>query len=268
MKSRTEENTRKRECWFNYCIPKPLRISPRNYQQTLFYVVYFLIPAVNPPTPSLPWTGAHHTLVGASHTCPGKAFYTYVLLFYFFPICTQYFPDSLMSCWINISHVYAPFTLLETFTMISTCNPFFLTTFQHTQKENTFHKSNKAAWLGAAILAVPVRLNTVHHNSLIEPVQLLTEQQKWEWDKRWLCFWAKLGSTGHLGLQQPTSVQYNLLEGDTAKLTLVSKHWRKYFTDVFSTWIYNTTFMIFSNFFGLSKIVQHRSLCFGFFFFF
>lgn len=64
--------------------------------------------------------------------------------------------------------------------MISTCNPFFLTTFQHTQKENTFHKSNKAAWLGAAILAVPVRLNTVHHNSLIEPVQLLTEQQKWE----------------------------------------------------------------------------------------
>lgn len=171
-----------------------------------------------PPLPPLPWTGPHHTLVGASYTCPEKAFSAYLLLFYCSLICTQYFPDSpVKSCWINFSNVYAPVTLVETFTIISTCNSFFLTIFQHTQKENTFHKSNKAAWLRAAILAMPMKLNAVHYNSLIVPVQLLTEQQKCEWDKRWLCVWAKLRLTSHLGFQQPTSVQYNLLEDN--------RHW-------------------------------------------
>lgn len=199
---------------------------------------------------SLPWTGAHRTLVGASCTCPGKAFSTSLLLFYFPLICTQYFPDSLvMSCWINVSHVYVPVTLVETFTLISTCNSFFLTIFQHTQKENTFCKSNKAAWLRPARLAVPVKLNTLHHNSLIVPVQLLTEQQKHGRDKRGLCLWAKLRFTGHLGLQQPTSVQKTT---DTSKLSLVSVYWKKCFTDVFLyTWIHNTTFMICSNSFIL-----------------
>lgn len=210
MKSRTVNNTRKRQCWFNYCIPKPLRIKPRNYQQTFLCSLLF-DSSCRPPLLFLeqlitPWWEPFTP-------AQGKLFSTHLRLFYFSTICTQYFPDSLvMSCWINVSHVCAPVTLLDTFMMISTCNSFFLSIFQLTQQDKTFHRPNKAAWLSTAILAVSRKLNTVDHNSLIVPVQLLTEQQKYKWEKRWLCFWTKLMFTGHLGLQQPTLVQYSLIE--------------------------------------------------------
>lgn len=116
----------------------PLRISPRNHQQTLFYnglnyVIYFLIPAVDPPSYSLNRSSSHPG--GSQLHLPRENYFNISSAILFFPhlytILSRFsyyvLLNKLPSCLCS-SHPGGD--LHNDFNMQFLC----LTIFQHTEK--------------------------------------------------------------------------------------------------------------------------------------